>query len=239
MAAVENKDEDIKLDEKDKRIKRLEKELKFAKNQMANALSLYDEARQEADLALKAKGEFISKLSHEFRTPMNALMGYSDLLIKREGDDTTRSYASGIKSATNRLLNLFNDLIEVSRIESGITVSNMEEYNISVLIGTLMDSFKNEIYEKGLIMKLNVDENIPVKLCGDFYHLRQIVCNLLDNAVKYTEKGYVSIDIGSKKGDMVSENGRKLLQLVFRVKDTGAGIKKNKPPLINTRGGLF
>lgn len=226
MAAVENKDEDIKLDEKDKRIKRLEKELKFAKNQMANALSLYDEARQEADLALKAKGEFISKLSHEFRTPMNALMGYSDLLIKREGDDTTRSYASGIKSATNRLLNLFNDLIEVSRIESGITVSNTEEYDISVLIGTLLDSFKNEIHEKGLIMKLSVDENIPVKLYGDFYHLRQIVCNLLDNAVKYTEKGYVSIDIGSKKGDMVSENGRKLLQLVFRVKDTGAGIKK-------------
>lgn len=222
MATVENRDGD----EKDKKIKRLENELKFTKNQMAKALSLYDEARQEADLALKAKGEFMSKLSHEFRTPMNALMGYSDLLINRENDEVVSSYASGIKSATNRMLNLFNDLIEVSRIESGITVSNMEEYDIAVLVGTLVDIFKNELDEKKLIMKLNVDENIPRRLYGDFYHLRQIICNLLDNAVKYTEKGYVSLDVGSKSSDMVSKDGRKLVQLVFRIKDTGAGIKK-------------
>ena len=99
------------MDEKDKKIARLEKELKFVKNQMANALSLYDEAKQETDKAVKAKGEFMSKLSHEFRTPMNALMGYSDLLIKREESEVTKRYASGIKSATNRLLNLFRPYV--------------------------------------------------------------------------------------------------------------------------------
>ena len=222
MSAAGKKD----MNEKDIRIEKLEKELKFTKNQMAKALSLYDEARQEADKALKAKAEFMSRLSHEFRTPMNALMGYSDLLIKRENDDIASSYASGIKSATNRLLNLFNDLIEVSRIESGLTVSNMEEYDIAILVSSLVEGIKNELDEKKLIMKLNVDKKIPRKVYGDFYHLRQCISNLLDNAVKFTEKGYVSLDVGSKCSDIVSENGRKLVQLVFRIKDTGEGIKK-------------
>ena len=214
------------LDEKDKKIARLEKELKFVKNQMANALSLYDEAKQETEKAVKAKGEFMSKLSHEFRTPMNALMGYSDLLIKREESDITKRYASGIKSATNRLLNMFNDLIEISRIESGICICNDEEYDFAVLINTLMDSISHEVSEKGLIMKLNFDEDLPKRLYGDFYHLRQIISNLLDNAVKYTDKGYISLDIHANRGDEVAESGRKKVMLTFSVKDTGVGIRK-------------
>ena len=214
------------MDEKDLKIAKLEKEIKFVRNQMANALSLYDEAKQETDKAVKAKGEFMSKLSHEFRTPMNALMGYSDLLIKREESEITKRYASGIKSATNRLLNLFNDLIEISRIESGISVSNEEEYDFAVLINTLMDSISHEVAEKGLIMKLNFDEDLPRKLYGDFYHLRQIISNLLDNAVKYTEKGYISLDIHATRGDEVAESGRKKVMLTFSVKDTGVGIRK-------------
>lgn len=220
MAEYEHKDE------KDLRIAKLEKEIKFVRNQMANALSLYDEAKQETEKAVKAKGEFMSKLSHEFRTPMNALMGYSDLLIKREESDITKRYASGIKSATNRLLNLFNDLIEISRIESGISVSNEEEYDFAVLINTLMDSISHEVAEKGLIMKLNFDDDLPRKLYGDFYHLRQIISNLLDNAVKYTEKGYVSLDIHATRGDEVADSGRKKVMLTFSVKDTGVGIRK-------------
>lgn len=216
----------VKSDERDIRIEKLEKELKFARNQIANVLSLYDDAKQEAENAMRAKGEFISKLSHEFRTPMNALMGYSDLLIRKDENEATRMYVTGIKSATNRLLNLFNDLIEVSRIESGITVSNNEEYDMAILINTLMDSFYNEVTEKGLLVKLNFDEHLPSRLYGDFYHLRQIVCNLLDNAVKYTEQGYVSLEINAKKGEELSKNGRKLIMLTFCVKDTGVGIKK-------------
>ncbi|MBQ6814950.1 MAG: response regulator [Lachnospiraceae bacterium] len=226
MAAGMDKENKAKVDERDLKIERLQKELKFAKNQMVAALSMYDEARHEADLAVKAKGEFMSKLSHEFRTPMNALMGYSDLLIKREGDEATKRYASGVKSATNRLLNLFNDLIEVSRIESGITFSECEEYDSGVLIDTIMDSISNEVSEKGLLMKLNFDEHLPSKMYGDFFHLRQIICNLLDNAVKYTDKGYISLDISGQWGDKRPENGRRMIQLAFKVKDTGAGIRK-------------
>lgn len=214
------------LDEKDKKIEKLEKDLKFVKNQLANALSLYDEAKQETEKAVKAKGEFMSKLSHEFRTPMNALMGYSDLLIKREESEITSRYASGIKSATNRLLNMFNDLIEISRIESGICICNDEEYDFAVLINTLMDSISHEVSEKGLIMKLNFDDDLPKRLYGDFYHLRQIISNLLDNAVKYTDKGYISIDIHANRGDEVAESGRKKVMLTFSVKDTGIGIRK-------------
>lgn len=211
---------------KDAVIERLKKEIKFVKNQMASALSLYDEARQEADTALKTKSEFISKMSHEFRTPMNALMGYSDLLACKDGDEETKLYTAGIKSATNRLLNMFNDLIEVSRIESGITVNNDEEYTTTVLFNSILDGLYDSVSEKGLLLRLNVQEDIPVKLYGDFHHLRQIINNILDNAVKYTEKGYIGLDIEAKKGEEINENGRKSLQICFRVKDTGTGIRK-------------
>ncbi len=215
-----------KAESNEQKIERLEKELKFAKSQMARALSLYDEAKQEAERANKAKGEFISKLSHEFRTPMNALMGYSDILIRKNGDDETMRYTAGIKSATNRLLNLVNDLIEVTRIESGITVSNKDEYLTSVLLNSVIDGLYDSVTEKGLILNLNVQEDIPSRLFGDFYHLRQIICNILDNAVKYTEKGYIGIEIVAKKGLELNENGRKNIQIDFRIKDTGTGIRK-------------
>lgn len=225
----------LQIEEQEEKIEKLEKELRFAKNQVSNALSLYDEARQEADKALKSKGDFFSKLSHEFRTPMNALMGYSDLLIKRNENEATTRYASGIKSATNRLLNLFNDLIEVSRMESGLIVTENEEYDTGVLINTIMDSFSNEIKEKGLLMKLDFDDELPCRMYGDFYHLRQIVCNLIDNAVKYTDKGYVSVDIKGEKGEKLSDNSKKLIQLTFNVKDTGKGIRKqDKDKLFNS-----
>lgn len=216
----------LKKDEKDLRIEKLESELKFAKNQMANALSLYDEAKQEAELAVKAKGQFISKLSHEFRTPMNALRGYSDILVKITADKSTERYTSGIKSATNRLLNMVNDLIEVSRIESGITVSNNEEYGMDTLLSSVLDSVTDEVAEKGLLLKVAVDSKMPKRLFGDFYHLRQIVCNLMDNAIKYTDKGYISLEVHADVGDEVNDEGRKLVQISFIVKDTGIGIRK-------------
>ncbi len=226
MTQIENKNIKASHDDKDATIERLQKELKFVKNQMANALSLYDEAKQDADKATKAKGEFISKLSHEFRTPMNALMGYSDLIDNMDCNDEVKSYTSGIKSASNRLLNLINDLIEVTRIESGITVNDREEYATTVLFNSILDGLYDSVTEKGLLLKLDVQEDIPAKLYGDFYHLRQVVCNILDNAVKYTDKGYIGLEITAKKGEELNENGRKSIQICFHIKDTGTGIRK-------------
>ena len=226
MTQATEKEMKAKIAEQEATITKLKKELKFAKNQIANALSLYDEAKQEAKMADKAKCEFISKLSHEFRTPMNALMGYSDILESRENDEETNKYTSGIKSATNRLLNLINDLIEVSRIESGVTVNDKEEYSTAVLCNSILDGIYDVVAEKGLLLKVNVQEDIPCRLYGDFYHLRHIICNILDNAVKYTEKGYVSLEVEAKKGDEINENGRKSLQITFHIKDTGIGIRK-------------
>lgn len=226
MTQLTEKEMKTKIAEQEATITKLKKELKFAKNQIASALSLYDVAKQEAEMADKAKGEFISKLSHEFRTPMNALMGYSDILENRDGDDEAKKYTSGIKSATNRLLNLINDLIEVSRIESGITVNDKEEYSTTVLCNSILDGVYDVMAEKGLLLKVNVQEDIPSRLYGDFYHLRHIICNILDNAVKYTDKGYVALEVEAKKGDEINENGRKSLQITFHIKDTGSGIRK-------------
>lgn len=239
MNQVTDKEMKAKIAEQQSAIEKLQKELKFAKNQMASALSLYDEAKQETEKAVKAKGEFISKLSHEFRTPMNALMGYSDILVSKEGDEETKKYTSGIKSATNRLLNLINDLIEVSRMESGITVDDKEEYATTVLFNSILDGLYDVVAEKGLILKLNVQEDIPSRLYGDFYHLKQIISNILDNAVKYTEKGYVSLEIEAKKGEEINEKGRKSLQITFCVKDTGSGIRKKDQDKIFTSFSQF
>ncbi len=212
---------------KDMYTEKLEKELKFVKSQMARVLSLYDEAKQEAEMAKKSRGEFISRLSHEFRTPMNALMGYSDILSSKAVNEEIKYYTGGIKSATNRLLNLVNDIIEVTRIESGITVCDKEEYDSVVLFNSVLDGLYDSVNEKGLLLNLKVHEDIPSRLYGDFYHLRQIICNILDNAVKYTEKGYISLEIEAKKGVEINSNGRKSLQLIFHIKDTGIGIRKS------------
>ncbi len=226
MAQTTEKELLERVAEQEATIDKLKKDLKFAKSQVASALSLYDDAKQEADMAVKAKGEFISKLSHEFRTPMNALMGYSDILVKMSNDKSTERYTAGIKSATNRLLNMVNDLIEVSRMESGTTVSDNEEYGMAVLLSSVLDGMSDEVSEKGLLLKVTVDSKMPTRLYGDFYHLRQIVCNLLDNAVKYTDKGYISLQVDADLGDELNENGRKLVQISFIVKDTGIGIRK-------------
>lgn len=239
MTQLTDKEMKTKIAEQEATIVKLKKELKFAKNQIASALSLYDVAKQEAEMADKAKGEFISKLSHEFRTPMNALMGYSDILENRDGDEESKKYTSGIKSATNRLLNLINDLIEVSRIESGITVNDKEEYSTTVLCNSILDGIYDVMAEKGLLLKVNVQEDIPSRLYGDFYHLRHIICNILDNAVKYTEKGYVALEVEAKKGDEINENGRKSLQITFHIKDTGSGIRKKDQDKLFTSFSQF
>lgn len=214
------------MDEKDKEIEKLKKELKFANSQLSKTLKLYDNAKMEMSKAVSSRSEFLSKLSHEAKTPMNALIGYSDLINQEDVSGEFFEFSMGIKSATNRLLNFFNDLIELSRIESGLTTLIEDEYRTEESLKYIINNVRYDIESKGLELKLRLSENIPSVLYGDKVHIHQIMLNLLTNAIKFTEKGYISIELDAKETDLIGHNDRKMVEMSFSVEDTGKGIKK-------------
>ncbi len=214
------------MDEKDKEIEKLKKELKFANSQLSKTLKLYDNAKMEMSKAVASRSEFLSKLSHEAKTPMNALIGYSDLINQEDVSGEFFEFSMGIKSATNRLLNFFNDLIELSRIESGLTTLIEDEYRTEESLKYIINNVRYDIESKGLELKLRLSENIPSVLYGDKVHIHQIMLNLLTNAIKFTEKGYISIELDAKETDLIGHNDLKMVEMSFSVEDTGKGIKK-------------
>ena len=214
------------MDEKDKEIEKLKKDLKFVNDQLAKTLQLYDNAKAETEKAVSARSELLSKLSHEAKTPMNALIGYSDLIHQEDVSGEFFDFAMGIKSATNRLLNFFNDLIELSRIESGMTTLIEEEYKLADSIKYVINNVRYDIESKGIELRFKIGENVPTSFRGDKVHIHQIVLNLINNAIKFTDKGYIAVEIDAKNTDKIGKNGGKMMELSFAVEDTGKGIKK-------------
>lgn len=212
--------------EKELEIEKLKKELKFANSQLTKTLKMYDNAKKEMEKAVAARSEFLSKLSHEARTPMNALIGYAELINQEDINGEFYEFSMGIKSATNRLLNFFNDLIEISRIESGVSTLIEDEYKVEDSIKYVLNNVLYDVESKGLELRFKIGENIPSVMYGDKIHIQQIVLNLLSNAIKFTEKGYIEVEINAGYTDMVSKNGRKLVKISISVADSGKGIRK-------------
>ncbi len=215
------------VNEKDKEIEKLKKDLKFANMQLAKTLKLYDSAKKETKKAVESRSEFMSKLSHEAKTPMNALLGYSDLINQIDLKGEFFDYTMGIKSATNRLLSFFNDIIELSRIESGLATLIEDDYTIIDSIKTVMSTVRYEIESKGLELRFSISDTVPTAVCGDRTHIHQIILNLINNAIKFTDKGYISINVDAKDTGKVSEEGEKIVELIMSVEDTGKGIKQD------------
>ena len=214
------------MDPKDKEIEKLKKELKFANDQLSKTLKLYDNAKTETGRAVSARSQFLSKLSHEAKTPMNALIGYAELLNQEDVSGEFFEFAMGIKSATNRLLSFFNDLIELSRIESGLATLIEDEYKIADSLKYVINNVRYDIESKGLELRLRVGENVPTVLYGDKMHIHQILLNLLTNAIKFTEMGYISIELYARETDIIGHDDRRMVEMIFSVEDTGKGIKK-------------
>ncbi len=214
------------MDAKDRQIEKLKKELKFANDQLSKTLKLYDSAKKETAKAVSARSEFLSKLSHEAKTPMNALIGYSDLINQEDVSGEFFDFAMGIKSATNRLLNFFNDLIELSRIESGLTSLIEDEYKTQESLKYLVNSVRYDIESKGLELRVRIGDNVPTTLYGDKIHIHQIILNLLTNAIKFTEKGYISIELDARETELIGHKGKRIVEMICSVEDTGKGIRK-------------
>ena len=177
------------------------------------------EEKELADRANRAKSTFLASMSHEIRTPIHAVMGMSEMILRESKEDEILSYAGDIHSAAGSLLSIVNGILDFSKIESGRMEILPVSYQLSSLIHDIYLLIADRAEKKNLMLQVHVDESLPSTLYGDDIRLKQIVTNLLTNAVKYTESGSVTLDI---TGTVQNET----CELLVQVKDTGIGIRE-------------
>lgn len=188
-------------------------------NFIGAATAELEDARMEAVRASKAKSDFLANMSHEIRTPINAVLGFNTMILRSTKDEKILDYARDIENAGKNLLNIINDILDLSKIESG----NMElvpaEYKTVDLINDIVNMVTFKVSDKGLKLNLDIADDIPSVMYGDDIRIKQVIINLLNNAVKYTQKGSVTL---SMKSTVVDDTAT----LRVAVKDTGIGIKE-------------
>ncbi|MCI8326914.1 MAG: hypothetical protein HFI37_03960, partial [Lachnospiraceae bacterium] len=178
------------------------------------------EIREEAEQANRAKSDFLANMSHEIRTPMNAIIGMSELIIEESRGGQMYEYASDIKTASLNLLGIINDILDLSKVESGKLELIEDKYYIQILVEEVASMIKIVAAERGLQVLLEMQPNVPHKLIGDEGRIRQILINLLNNAVKFTKKGHVKLKVSVQESEVADTC------LIFEIEDTGMGIKK-------------
>lgn len=193
--------------------------------QLENYLKELEIAKQMAEKASEAKANFLANMSHEIRTPINSVLGMNEMILRESKDLDIIGYAQNIKSAGRTLLSIINDILDFSKIESGKLDIILAEYEISSLINDLVNMISERVGKKNLKLELDFPPDLPSVLYGDEIRIRQVIMNLLTNAVKYTDKGTVTFRIKWHK------EGEFALLLVC-VEDTGRGIKEEDIPKI-------
>ena len=186
---------------------------------LIDALQKEKRSQQEAEAANRAKSSFLANMSHEIRTPINAILGMNEMILREEKDPVIREYAGNIQSSGNSLLSIVSDVLDISKIESGKLEITSVDYEVNSLVSDCCNMVAARAKAKGLELLVECQGDVPVKLHGDETHIRQIIVNLLTNAVKYTEKGRVKLSVGGERRD-----GGFLLRVC--VSDTGIGISE-------------
>ena len=175
---------------------------------------------QKALAASEAMSNFLANMSHEIRTPINAVLGMDEMILRESKDDNIKEYARVIEGAGRTLLSLINDILDFSKIEAGSLEIVDEAYELSGLLIDMINMVKLKAESKGLKLNIEVDPATPEHLFGDEMRLRQVMLNLLNNAIKYTDSGSVTLRVSFEKAE---EN---LIKLIAAVEDTGIGIKE-------------
>lgn len=180
--------------------------------------------KKDAEHASKAKSTFLANMSHEIRTPISAILGMDEMILKETDNDEIKGYAANIRNAGNILLSIVNDILDFSKIESGKMELVETEYETVGFLNDVVIMMKKKAEDKGLKFILDISSDLPVKMYGDDVKFRQIITNIISNAVKYTRSGSVTLSI--KSGEIVNVNGEKTISIHVSVKDTGIGIKE-------------
>ncbi|MDD3051353.1 MAG: PhnD/SsuA/transferrin family substrate-binding protein [Candidatus Cloacimonetes bacterium] len=177
-------------------------------------------AKDQAEAANKIKSEFLANMSHEIRTPMNTILGFSEIMLQETKSETYQEYLKSIISSGNILLSLINDILDVSKIEAGRLNIHYEPFNLKNLLHEMRKIFSNQIAEKRLNCDINIDEEFPDVILLDELRMRQILFNLIGNAVKFTHEGYIDISLKITQRD----NFQHTIGFSIDIADTGIGI---------------
>jgi signal transduction histidine kinase/CheY-like chemotaxis protein len=175
--------------------------------------------QEEVEAATRAKSLFLASMSHEIRTPMNAIAGMAELALRADNMNTVREHIVTVKQAAANLLSIINDILDLSKIESGKLELIPKDYLLSTLINDVISIIRMRVIDSKLHFVVNIDSKLPNALVGDEIRIRQVMLNILGNAVKYTESGFISLTM---RGTHIGEN---TIKLELEVKDSGRGIK--------------
>ena len=183
-------------------------------------------AKADAERANAAKSEFLANMSHEIRTPMNGIMGMTELSLDLSQSDVQRRYLSTVQSSAKSLLSILNGILDFSKIEAGQLQLETVRFNLRDLVNDALATLESRLSHKGLELSCNIQPDLASHFAGDPGRIRQVLLNLCDNAIKFTDSGGLTVDIHTTGSDGA------LTELTFQVKDTGAGIPLDKQGLI-------
>ena len=183
--------------------------------------------RRQAEKANIAKSEFLANMSHEIRTPMNAIIGLNDIIMEECGDSQIYAQAKDVQSAAKNLLAIINDILDLSKVEAGKMELVYTDYHLKTVVGEVVGMMDMAASKRGLIMKYECDDTLPCRYNGDEGRIKQILINIINNAIKFTKEGYVRASVTGRPGANEDEE-----LLTFQVEDTGCGIREEDLPKI-------